>query len=83
MQGILSNSEDLQIAAESLSKLLKDIQNPLLDKCNQNSPADLQDGDLNKSFINGTISNGELVFFIISMNFIIINHPQTTYAYFQ
>ncbi|OWR51145.1 hypothetical protein KGM_211017 [Danaus plexippus plexippus] len=57
LQGILSNSEDLQIAAESLSKLLKDIQNPLLDNCNQNSPADLQDGDLNKSFINGTISN--------------------------
>ncbi|CAG9579807.1 unnamed protein product [Danaus chrysippus] len=57
LQGILSNNEDLQLAAESLSKLLKDIQNPVLDNCNRDSPDSLQDGDHNNSFINGTILN--------------------------
>ncbi|XP_046967131.1 uncharacterized protein LOC124535105 isoform X2 [Vanessa cardui] len=40
LQGLLSNSEDLQIAAESLSKLLIDIQDSHLNPGNQDSFTD-------------------------------------------
>ncbi|XP_050348959.1 uncharacterized protein LOC126772619 [Nymphalis io] len=40
LQGLISNSEDLQIAAESLSKLLSDIQDSHLNPGNQDSFSD-------------------------------------------
>ncbi|CAH0723777.1 unnamed protein product, partial [Brenthis ino] len=56
LQGSLSNVEDLHIAEQSLSKLLRDIQDPHLDPSNQDLFGDIST-DCQKSQIEESVRN--------------------------